>query len=122
MDNDSVPAKVCGYPEQDTRAIRAGAVEYVTCSLCGSRPGEACKLPSGSPVPNFAHISRRWEYIEGRGIFFREPTRIPPEIWLCCKQGRHAECKPHPPECKCHPPDPCECSCHKSSNVDDLLG
>jgi hypothetical protein len=52
--------------------------------------------PSGEPIPDFAHISRRFEYVEGRGTFYPEPRSIPPEIWLRCKQDRHAECRPHP--------------------------
>jgi hypothetical protein len=119
-----------GRREFDTRAIRAGAVEHVTCIQCGAPPGELCQfIPSGEPIPDFAHIGRRFEYVEGRGTFYREPSSIPPEIWFQCKQGRHAECRPHPASCKCCPPAPCECVCHKShpllksnSDVDDLLG
>jgi hypothetical protein len=115
-----------GRREFDTRAIRAGAVEHVVCPTCGAAPAAPCLFqPSGQPIPDFAHISRRFEYVEGRGTFYPEPRVIPPEIWLRCKQDRHAECLPHPVGCKCgHPPDPCECPCHKKSNsdVDDLLG
>jgi hypothetical protein len=109
----------------DTRAIRAGALEYVTCTTCGAAPGEPCRFqPSDKPIPDFAHIGRRFEYVAGRGLYYGEPTVIPPEIWLRCKQGRHAECVPHPTNCRCVAPDPCECPCHLKSNtdVDDLLG
>lgn len=116
-----------GRPEYDTRAIQAGAIEYVTCSTCGAGPGTPCLFqPSAKPIPDFAHIGRRFEYLEGKDIFFGAPTFIPPEVWRQCKLGRHAECKPHPADCKCvlHP-EPCECSCHpkkSSADVDDLLG
>jgi hypothetical protein len=113
-----------GRSAHDTRVIRAGAVEHVACPQCGSPPGTPCRFtPSDRPIPDFAHIGRRFEYITGRGIFYGEPTTVPPEIWLSCKRGEHAECLRHPPKTTVNPPDSCECPCHTTSaNVDDLLG
>jgi hypothetical protein len=115
-----------GEPQYNTRAIQAGAIEYVTCPTCGAAAGAPCRFDkSGEAIPDFAHIGRRFEYVEGRGIFFGEPSLIPPQIWLRCKQERHAECLRVAPPTTLHPPDPCECPCHpkmSTSNVDDLLG
>jgi hypothetical protein len=100
-------------------------VEHVHCPQCGAPPKFPCVFgPGKGDIPDFAHIGRRFEYVEGRGIFYGEPTIIPPEIWRACQQGRHAECLRHAPATTKYPPDPCECACHKksTSDVDDLLG
>jgi hypothetical protein len=117
-----------GRSAHDTRVItrRRGGVRDLPAVRLRRPVRPADSAPSDRPIPDFAHIGRRFEYITGRGIFYGEPTTVPPEIWLSCKRGEHAECLRHPPKTTVNPPDSCECPCHPpdptSANVDDLLG
>jgi hypothetical protein len=129
----------------DTPDIIAGAVQYVKCDFCGVKEGADCVIKlyqggAGRPLPDFAHVSRRMEYVQWRDVFgpaTRKPAVVVEEkkfhayvetMKPCSKPRRHcSSCS----QCTCGAPltdhvdevaiEPLPVK-KSSSDVDDLLG